>query len=202
VHPGQYLNEGTVLTTLQSVDDALHVDFAVPQAVAAGLKPGDRIDVFAGTGSEPIAAKVAALDAKVDPTTRNSTVRARIDLSGKGGAKSAVPVPGSSVRVSVGVGASSRVVSIPATALRKGPSGDHVFVLAPDAQKQLRAQVRPVKVGATVGDEVLIVEGLAAGDQVATSGSFKLRDAVRVAVSQPAPATKTSAAAAAPAGGS
>jgi len=201
VHPGQYLNEGTVLTTLQSVDDALHVDFAVPQAVAAGLKPGDRVDVYAGS-SEPIAAKVEALDAKVDPTTRNSTVRARIDLATKGHAKVAAPVPGSSVRVSVGVGASSRVVAIPATALRKGPSGDHVFVLAPDAKKQLRAQARPVKVGASVGDEVLIVEGLAAGDQVATSGSFKLRDAVRVAVSQPAPATKTSAAAAAPAGGS
>jgi len=202
VHPGQYLNEGTVLTTLQSVDDALHVDFAVPQAVAAGLKPGDRIDVYAGSGHEPIAAKVAALDAKVDPTTRNSTVRARIDLAAKGPLKATVPVPGSSVRVSVGVGAASRVVSIPATALRKGPSGDHVFVLAPDAQMQLRAQARPVKVGASVGDEVLIVEGLAAGDQVATSGSFKLRDAVRVAVSQPAPVTKTSAAAAAPAGGS
>jgi membrane fusion protein (multidrug efflux system) len=59
-----------------------------------------------------------------------------------------------------------------------------------------------VKVGASVGDEVLIVEGLAAGDQVATSGSFKLRDAVRVAVSTPAPATKTSAAPAAAASGS
>lgn len=202
VHPGQYLNEGTVLTTLQSVDDALHVDFAVPQSVAAGLKPGDRIDVFAGPGGEPIAAKVAALDAKVDPTTRNSTVRARIDLSSKGAVKTAVPVPGSSVRVSVGVGSASRVVSIPATALRKGPSGDHVFVLAPDAQKQLRAQLRPVKVGASVGDEVLIVEGLAVGDQVATSGSFKLRDAVRVAVSTPAPATKTSAMPTASASGS
>jgi membrane fusion protein (multidrug efflux system) len=202
LHPGQYLNEGTVLTTLQSVDDALHVDFALPQAVAAGLKPGDRVDVLTGAGSEPIAAKVAALDAKVDPTTRSSTVRARIELAGKGAAKLAAPVPGSSVRVSVGVGAASRAVAIPATALRKGPSGDHVFVLAADAQKQLRAQLRPVKVGASVGDEVLIVEGLAAGDQVATSGSFKLRDAVRVAVSTPAPATKTSAAPTAPASGS
>lgn len=83
VHPGQYLNEGTPLTTLQSVDDALHVDFAVPQAVAAALKPGDRIDVYASADATaaPIAAKVAALDARVDPTTRNSTVRARIDVA-------------------------------------------------------------------------------------------------------------------------
>jgi membrane fusion protein (multidrug efflux system) len=183
VHPGQYLNEGTPLTTLQSVDDALHVDFAVPQAVAAGLKPGDRVDVFAGHTIEPIVAKVAALDARVDPATRNSTVRARIELNTKGAKAAAAPVPGSSVRVSVGVGAPSRVVAIPATALRKGPSGDHVFVLAADAHRQMRASSRPVRVGATLGDEVLIVEGLTAGEQVATSGSFKLRDAVRVAVS-------------------
>jgi membrane fusion protein (multidrug efflux system) len=203
VHPGQYLNEGTVLTTLQSVDDALHVDFAVPQSVAAGLKPGDRIDVFADSGSEPLAAKVAALDARVDPATRNGTVRARIELAGKGGARAALPVPGSSVRVSVGVGATSRAVAIPASALRKGPSGDHVFVLAPDAQQQLRASLRPVKVGTSIGDEVLVVEGLAAGDRVATSGSFKLRDAVRVGLSQPGTATKTSAATlVTPAGGS
>jgi membrane fusion protein (multidrug efflux system) len=203
VHPGQYLNEGTVLTTLQSVDDALHVDFSVPQAVAAALKPGDRVDVYAGAATQPIAAQVLALDARVDPATRNSAVRARIDLAAKAGAvKAAVPVPGSSVRVSVGVGAASRAVAIPASALRKGPSGDHVFVLAPDAQKQLRAQLRPVRVGATVGDEVLVFEGLAPGDQVATSGSFKLRDAVRVAVTTPTVASKTSAANAAPAGGS
>jgi RND family efflux transporter MFP subunit len=203
VHPGQYLNEGTVLTTLQSVDDALHVDFAVPQAVAATLKPGDRVDVYSGSATQPIAATVLALDARVDPATRSSAVRARIDLAAKAGAvKAAVPLPGSSVRVSVGVGAASRVVAIPATALRKGPGGDHVFVLAPDAQKQLRAQLRPVRVGATVGDEVLVFEGLAAGDQVATSGSFKLRDAVRVAVTTPTVASKTSAARTASTGGS
>jgi membrane fusion protein, multidrug efflux system len=203
VHPGQYLNEGTVLTTLQSVDDALHVDFSVPQAVAAGLKPGDRVDVYAGAAAQPIEAKVLALDARVDPATRNSAVRARIDLAAKpGSVKAAIPVPGSSVRVSVGVGTPSRAIAIPASALRKGPGGDHVFVLEPDAQKQLRAQMRPVRVGATVGDEVLVFEGLAPGDQVATSGSFKLRDAVRVAVATPPVATKTSAAHAGPAGGS
>ncbi|HEV3409035.1 MAG TPA: efflux RND transporter periplasmic adaptor subunit, partial [Chthoniobacterales bacterium] len=37
LHPGQYLNEGTQLTTLQGVDDAVHVDFTVPQRVAAVL---------------------------------------------------------------------------------------------------------------------------------------------------------------------
>jgi membrane fusion protein, multidrug efflux system len=186
VHPGQYLNEGTPLTTLQSVDDAVHVDFALPQAVAAGLKPGDRVDVVAGSGSQVLAAKVEAVDARVDVATRNSMVRARLELPGrKTNADAVLPAPGSSVRVSVAVGASSRVVAIPASALRKGPSGDHAFVLAADAKNALRAQLRPVHVAGVVGDEVLVSQGIEPGEQVATSGSFKLRDAALVAVAAP-----------------
>jgi RND family efflux transporter MFP subunit len=75
VHPGQYLNEGTALTTLQSVDDAVHVDFTVPQDVAAELQKGDRIEVFANGAATPTSAKVAAIDARVDRATRNTTVR-------------------------------------------------------------------------------------------------------------------------------
>jgi membrane fusion protein, multidrug efflux system len=195
VHPGQYLNEGTVLTTLQSVDDAVHVDFALPQAVAAGLKPGDRVEVQAGAGAPALSAKVEAVDARVDVATRNSMVRARLEAPGrKAGAEVALPAPGSSVRVSVGVGAPSRVVAIPASALRKGPSGDHAFVLAPDDKNALRAQLRPVRVAGMNGDEVLVSQGIEAGEQVATSGSFKLRDAALVAIAAPvAAAAKPSA---------
>jgi membrane fusion protein, multidrug efflux system len=185
VHPGQYLNEGTPLTTLQSVDDAVHVDFALPQAVAAGLRAGDRVEVYAGSGTQGYAATVEAVDARVDVATRNSMVRARLEAPGRKTADAALPAPGSSVRVSVAVGAPSRVVAIPASALRKGPSGDHVFVLAADDKNALRAQLRPVRVAGGVGDEVLVSQGIEAGEQVATSGSFKLRDAALVAVAAP-----------------
>jgi membrane fusion protein (multidrug efflux system) len=181
------------LTTLQSVDAAVHVDFSVPQAVAAVLRPGDRVDVFAGAATEAIAAKVAAVDARVDAATRSSLVRARIELSRNGRHAAALPAPGSSVRVTVGVGAPSRVVAIPATALRKGLGGDHVFVLAVDDKDALRAQLRPVRVTSVAGDEALVAEGLKDGEQVATSGSFKLRDAARVAVAAPVVATGSAA---------
>lgn len=201
LHPGQYLNEGTVLTTLQSVDDALHVDFSVPQATAAALKPGDAVDVHANAESLPLVARVVAVDARVDPTTRNSTVRARIDL--KRGVPSAappwaLPAPGSSVRVSVGIGAPALAVGIPATALRKGPGGDHVFALVTDVNNRLRAELRPVQVGTALGDEVLIISGLKPGEQVAASGSFKLRDSALVTVAS----GTTASAKAQPVGGS
>jgi membrane fusion protein, multidrug efflux system len=57
-----------------------------------------------------------------------------------------------------------------------------VFVVAQAADGTSRAQFRQVHVEASAGDEVVIRQGLAAGERVAASGSFKLRDAALVAV--------------------
>lgn len=177
VHPGQYLTEGTQLTTLQGVGPAAHVDFWVPQAVALGLKPGDGVEVLVGVGS-PIPAKVVAVDARIDPATRNAMVRARGDAPAGGPA----PAPGAAVQVRVPVGGPTTAVAVPASALRKGPQGDHVFIIAPGPDGKPRARMRTVEIGTAVGDDVLVVKGLAAGERVAASGSFKLRDGVLVAV--------------------
>jgi membrane fusion protein (multidrug efflux system) len=176
VHPGQYLNEGTELTTLQGVADAAHVDFTVAQRVAAGLRVGDSVGVTTGGDSTAIPARIVAVDSRVDPTTRNATVRATI----VGGT---APSPGASVRVLVPVGPPSSAVVVPVGALRKGPAGDHVFVIAADSNGKPRAHLKPVESGPVLGDEVLILGGLSAGEQVASSGSFKLRESVLVAVS-------------------
>ena len=184
VHPGQYLAEGTQLTTLQGVDPAAHVDFSVPQAVAIGLKPGDAVDLFVGVPT-PIPAQIVAIDAKVDPTTRNAMVRARVDAPAGGPA----PAPGAAVRVRVPVGAPVTAVAVPVSALRKGPQGDHVFIVALEPDGKRRAKSRPVQTGTVVGDEVLIVDGLKPGEQVAASGSFKLRDGVLVGVADDPPAS-------------
>ncbi|HEU4531960.1 MAG TPA: efflux RND transporter periplasmic adaptor subunit, partial [Steroidobacteraceae bacterium] len=157
VHEGQYLNEGTQLTTLQGVDEAAYVDFTVAQQVAAGLRKGGQVNVFAANDAQPTTAQVVAIDSRVDPSTRNAVVRAKVahaDL---------VVAPGASVRVVVPVGLTRKAVAIPASALRKGPGGDHVFVLEQDPKGQLRARERQVKVDALLGDEVIVQEGLAAG---------------------------------------
>jgi membrane fusion protein, multidrug efflux system len=174
VHPGQYLNEGTQLTTLQGVDAAAHVDFTVAQQVAAGLREGDSVDVFVGRDLRLTEAKIIAVDARVEPATRNALVRAKIERD--------APAPGASVRVRVPVGAPRPAVAVAANALRKGPGGDHVFVIVPDKEGKTRAHVRLVQVGAMLGDEVVILDGLSAGEQLAASGSFKLREAMLVTI--------------------
>ena len=175
VHRGQYLNEGATLTTLQGVADAAHVDFTVAQRIAAGLQVGDSVVVYAGNEANPLKARIVAVDARVDPDTRNATVRAK--LTGR-----AAPAPGASVRVMVPIGSLDTVVSVPVSALRKGPQGDHVFVIEPDSAGKPRAHVRTVQSGPVLGEEVVIYSGVKAGEQIATSGSFKLREAALVSI--------------------
>ena len=185
VHPGQYLQEGTVLTTLQGVDDAMHVDFDVAQHVAAELRTGGLVRISARSDSPPLDARIVAIDSRVDPATRNAAVRARIADANQSVA------PGASVRVLVPVGPARQAIAVPVSALRKGPGGDHVFVIAADQNGMDRVSIRPVRSGTVVGDEVLVLEGLEAGERVATSGSFKLREAALVAVAEDAPAIAT-----------
>ncbi len=183
VHEGQYLNEGTAITTLQGVGEAVDVDFAVAQQVAEQLHVGGAVQVL-GDDSAVIPAEIVALDARVDPTTRNAMVRARIARAAE------APPPGASVRVVVAVGAATPAVTVPASALRTDPSGDHVFTVAPDGQGRPRAHVRPVTAGPLLGDDVVILAGLQPGEKVAASGSFKLREGVLVAAESGAPAAK------------
>lgn len=176
VHAGQYLPQGTMLTTLQSVDEAAHVDFAVAQHVAASIEKGDIVSVYASGLDRAVPAKIVAVDARIDATTRNAMVRAKL------AAEAHAPTPGASVRVVIPFGPTSNAVAIPVSALRRGPTGDHVFVIAADSTGKTRVHVRAVKSGSVLGDEVLILSGLTPGERVASSGSFKLRESALVAI--------------------
>src|SRR5690606_37755593 len=116
----------------------------VAQQVAASLRPGGTVDVVISGGVRKDArttqAVIVAIDARVDPATRNATVRAEI------GDAAHAPAPGASVRVEVPVGASRLAVAVPASAVRKGPDGDHVFVLAAEQDGTVRARLRQVQV--------------------------------------------------------
>lgn len=179
VHPGQYLNEGSLLTTLQGVDDSTYVDFTVAQQVAASLRAGDEVQVVTRQSSTPVAAKIVAIDARVDRETRNAAVRAEVVDADQ------LPAPGASVRVQVPTEEPRLAIAIPASAVRKGPEGDFVFVIETDPNGASRARQRGVSIEAALGDVVIIEKGLAAGERVAASGSFKLRDATLVAVTTP-----------------
>ena len=102
VHPGQYLAEGTELTTLQGVGGSPTSTSRSPR-VSPGLRVGDSLQVAPSESATPVTARIVAIDARVDPVTRNATVRARVSDPRHAFA------PGASVRVRLPVGTTSRL---------------------------------------------------------------------------------------------
>jgi membrane fusion protein, multidrug efflux system len=174
---GQYLAEGQQVTTLQSVDGPTFVDFRVPQATSFDVRNGTTVTV--GNPSRPsMQAVVIAMDSLVEAASRSLMVRARLAPSDIN------PAPGSAVTVRIPVARSREVIVIPLNAVRRGADGDFVFVVRPDENDELRAYQRRVVVESTDDEAALIAEGLVAGDSVASTGSFKLRDGIRVRTGQ------------------
>lgn len=175
VHEGQYLPEGTTIVALEEVSEQVFLDFAIPQDYAARARPG--LVIMADCpllGREPLRIEVAAVDASVDFQTRNLRVRAVVaDPQGR-------LLPGMFVPIRVPVDEPRAHVVVPGTAVRRTSWSDQVFVVAPDEQGALRAALRFVKLGPSLGEDVIVLEGLKAGEQVAATGSFKLRDKAKV----------------------
>ena len=142
VHPGQYLNEGTELTTLQGVDDAAHVDFTVAQRVAAGLRGGRH-----GRGHRR-RRRVADRGRASWRSTRGS-IRPRATRWCARGSRTPRTRwrPAPRCACVVRSGRRRTAVAVPVSALRKGPGGDHVFVIAADEEGKTRAHLRPVRSG-------------------------------------------------------
>lgn len=171
LHTGQYLDVGTNIVALEGIASFLNVDFAVPAHVADGLSVHDRVVMRTGTGKAPFTATVGAMDARSDPETRLLMVRANVQSPPK------ALVPGDSVLVTVPFGQAQKCLLIPRTAVRRGPSGDTVFVARQDPEDEsIRAVAQMVRVVGSDESHSQIVSGLSAGDRVVADGSFKVFD--------------------------
>jgi membrane fusion protein, multidrug efflux system len=93
--------------------------------------------------------------------------------------------PGMFVQTQVLLGSDRQVITLPAPAISYAPYGDSVYVVADlEGQNGSYRGVRQqfVKVGGSRGDLVAVVSGVKPGDEVVTSGVFKLRNGAAVNV--------------------
>ncbi|TFW15657.1 efflux RND transporter periplasmic adaptor subunit [Duganella callida] len=182
VNPGQYLNPGDKLVTLQTID-TVYVDFFVPQKNLANLSLGQKLNLTADAyPGLAFPAKVTSINPKIDPATRNVQVQATVP-----NAKRQL-LPGMFANVSLDQGELKKYLTLPQTAITYNPYGSTVFVLAPppaDAKDVMKddkgqpyavAQQVFVTTGPTRGDQVAILSGLKEGQVVVTSGQLKLKN--------------------------
>jgi membrane fusion protein (multidrug efflux system) len=166
--------------TLESLNP-IYVNFGVPQQSAALMRAGRAVRVTTdGPSPIDVSGRVTAVDSVVDEKTRNVQVQATFaNADGK-------LHPGMFVQTEIALGAGQSIVALPASAISYAPYGDSVFVVSDikgdngQTYKGVRQQF--VTVGGTRGDQVAVTSGLNAGDQVVTSGVFKLRNGAAVLV--------------------
>jgi len=180
VNLGQYLQSGAAIAPLQALDP-IYVNFFLPQQELGKIAAGQNVHIKAdGLPDVKFEGKVNAVDAVVDEATRNVQVQATL-ANPQGQLR-----PGMFVNAEVPQDTVSRHVVLPATAIQYAPYGDTVFIIEnmtdPKgvAYKGVRQQI--VKVGESRGDRIAIVSGVKPGEEVCTSGVFKLRQGSAVDV--------------------
>jgi membrane fusion protein (multidrug efflux system) len=198
VEKGQYVKAGDSLVWLQALDP-IWIDFPVPEGDLGKLKIGAPIELGVNAYPDQVfKGVIEAFDARVAQDTRTLMVRGRLPNADHR------LLPGMFANVAVLEGAPKELVTVPRTAVTYGLYGDSVWVVkegppAPEKTAsvgevevpapQLTVERRFVRVGPSQGDEVAILEGVKAGEQVVTSGQLKLHPDAAIKVDNSRPLT-------------
>ncbi len=179
---GEYITPGQKIVTLLSLD-RLYLDFTLPESNFNDLAPGQSIAFRVRSYPERIfEARVETWNPELDADTRNILVRAMVDN------RERLLAPGMFADMELESKRALPVLTVPETAIFYNIYGEAVYILetSPDADPaaapDYRLAARQVRVAYRDGGVAGVVDGLAEGDQVVTSGQLKLFPSLRVAI--------------------
>jgi membrane fusion protein (multidrug efflux system) len=191
---GQYVSAGTVVATLQDLDNMV-VDFTVPEQMVQALSLGQPILFGLAENRLDLTGEITGIDPRGDPLTRLVNVRASISASADKGI-----IPGRFVQVRVQLPEEQGVVTVPQTSVVTSLYGDYVYKVVPnDAEAAARNSmlIRQVfvKTGRLNEGNVEVLDGLAPGDVIVSAGQNKLQPGAKVKIDNSIDITKPALAA-------
>jgi membrane fusion protein (multidrug efflux system) len=181
VNVGEYLQPGQSIVPLQSLSP-IYVNFSLPQQNLAEVKIGSTVRVtLSGVGGRMFDGKITAVDSVVEEATRNFLVQGTLENP------DGLLRPGMFAGVEVVLPEEKEIIAIPATSVSYAPYGDSVFVIGEMKNEKTGKPYKGVtqhfvKLGEARGDMVEVFSGIDVGDEVVTSGVFKLRPKAAVSV--------------------
>jgi membrane fusion protein (multidrug efflux system) len=182
VSPGQYLNVGDTVTTLQALDP-IYADFYFPQQALAKLKLGQKVETISDTfPKRTFSGHITTIQPLVDTNTRNVLIEATLSN------QDSLLIPGMFVHGTVNLEEQKKYITLPQTAISFNSYGDMVYLIQETDEKGennksvLIAKQVFVTLGDTRGDQVAIIKGVKPGDRVVTSGQLKLKNGSKVVV--------------------
>jgi RND family efflux transporter MFP subunit len=157
-------------TLLQLENPAtLRLEADVPAALIGNVKLGDQLVVSIAGVTNDITGTIAEMSPAADPNSRTFLVK--LDLPGAAGLRS-----GEFGRVAIPVG-EVKAIHVPISAVVQRGQMEIIFVV-----NNGHAELRLVKTGARVGDEIEVVSGLDSGETVVTNGATDLTDGQPVSI--------------------
>jgi membrane fusion protein (multidrug efflux system) len=176
INPGQYVNAGDKMLTLQTLDP-IFIDFTLPQTTAGLIQVGQEIEMKTDAFKDAaFKGKITAVSPKVELNTRNMQIEAVVNNPDK------KVLPGMFANVTINLGEQVKYLTLPQTAITYNPYGSTVFIarktdrLDKQGKPLIEAEQVFVTTGLTRGDQVAIVKGLEPGVMVVTSGQLKLKN--------------------------
>lgn len=178
-------NQGNVIkanadTDMVSINQVrpIHVAFALPEnnlPVVQRARAERSLQVLAlipGAEAEPLAGQLSFLDNTVDPATGTILLKATFPN------QDSRLWPGQYVNVVLELSTLPDAVVVPHQAVQTGQKGQYVYVIMADRT----VEYREVETGISVGGEVVITQGLQAGEQVVTDGQLRLAPGLEVKI--------------------
>jgi len=165
----------------------VYVIFAIPESILSQFKQymsagTIRVEAKAPNDSGPASiGRIDFIDIAVDTATGTIKVKGTFPNENRH------LTPGQFVNVTVTLTTDPNATVVPTVAVQSGQSGNYVYVIKADKT----AELRPVTVARTRGDESIIRSGVTAGETVVTDGQLRLVPGSRVSIKAPAAEQKT-----------
>lgn len=182
-------NQAEALATVQQLDP-IHVELTqsaselleLRRAMAAGtIEQADLpVTILLQDGTPyPYEGTLAFSEVSVDPSTGSFALRVVVPNP------ETMLMPGMYVRAVIANGVRQNAILVPQQGITRDPKGNATAMVV---GKDDKAEVRPVKVSRTIGDQWLVESGLAAGDRVIVAGLQKVQPGATVQATEAAPA--------------
>ena len=181
VNPGQYLNPGDTVVTLQSLDP-IYVDFYLPQNQLPYVAIGQNVNIIIDAFPKKVfSGRISTINPIVETNTRNVEVEATVPNPEN------IILPGMFTTVQVNREVDQKFITLPKAAVTFNPYGDLVYrIVKSEKDKKgknvLKVKQKFVTVGDSRGDRVAILSGVNEGDEIVSGGQLKLKNNSLVAI--------------------
>lgn len=163
ISPGTYVTPQTIITTLVN-SSSIKLTFSVPEKYATQIKIGTTVTFTLAGAAKKYQAKVYATEPAVDVSTRTLRIRALANNA------EGTLIPGTFADVQLPLDKTANAYMVPTEAIVPVQGGKKVYVL-----RNGKADEAVITTGTRTAADVVVLDGLKAGDTVITSGVLALK---------------------------